>query len=428
VPVLFRDIETRSTSNLADAGAWRYAADSCTEILCVGYAADDGPVKIWTTNQPIPEEFLIAARDPDWLVVAHHDAFESALEERLLQPRYGWPIVPTSRHRCTMALALAAALPASLEGAAAALDLPVQKDTDGRRLMRQMAKPRRPRKQEDPSLTYWHDDLERRLRLAEYCCRDVETERELYRRLPPLSDAEQAVWTLDAEINRRGFHVDRALTEAARRIVEAEQELINARVAELTGGAVTSVNQVARIKEFAGVASLTKTAVAAAVAAAEDDNAATALLGLRAEGGKASARKLDTLLASIDADDRVRGCFLYHGASTGRWSGRRVQPQNLAKAPKDSAAAIEAISSGDIDRVRRLGPPLAVVGSISRALVMAPPGHVLVGADFSAVESRVLAWLSGERWKLDVYRRFDETGDPTLEPTASPPRSCCAAR
>ena len=421
MPILFRDFETRSTLNLADVGAWRYAADPSTEMLCVAFAVDEGEVQIWTPGQPIPEEFITAARDPDWLIVAHNDAFETAIETRLLHPRYGWPLVPIERHRCTMAAALANALPGRLEGAAAALKLPIQKDADGHRLMMQMAKPRRPRKGEDPDIVYWHDDMERRLRLQEYCRRDVEVERELFKRLPPLSPDELALWQLDATVNMRGFHVDRALAEAARQIVETEQQNINTKIAELTGGAVTTIDQVARIKDFVNgnghnVTTLNKRGVAAVLSKAPD-GATKAVLELRRDGGKASARKLDTLLASIDADDRVRSCFKFHGASTGRWSGQRFQPQNLAKEPKDNTAAvIEAILDDDIERLSALGAPLQLIGSISRALITAAPGHDLIGADFSAIESRVLAWLSGETWKLDTYRRFDETGDPALEP------------
>ncbi len=116
-----------------------------------------------------------------------------------------------------MALALAAALPGALEKAAAALDLSQRKDFAGHRLMQQMSQPRRPRKDEDPNKTYWVDDPESLERLGAYCCRDVEVERQLYTRLPPLSHGEQQLWILHQIINHRGFHVDRALAEAARR-------------------------------------------------------------------------------------------------------------------------------------------------------------------------------------------------------------------
>jgi DNA polymerase len=421
VPVLFRDIESRSTLHLADVGAWRYAADASTEVLCVGYAIDDGPVRIWTPEQPVPEEFSAAAHDPEWLIVAHNDAFETALEERLLAPRDGWPCIPIDRHRCTMAAALANALPGALDTAAAALGLPVRKDADGHRLMMQMARPRRPRKGENPDATHWHDDPERRLRLQEYCRRDVEVERELYRRLPPLSDDEQRLWTLDAVINRHGFHVDLELAEATRRLVLKEQEAIDPEIAERTDGRITSVNQVAKLLALVqerghAITTLAKRSVAA-VLAQQPAADVRRLLELRQEGAQAPARKLDSLIAGLDADQRLRGTLRFHGASTGRWSGARFQPQNLKKAQtKNLDAAVAAIRAGALPHLRQLGAPLAIAGDVSRNMITAAPGHVLIGADFSAIESRVLAWVSGEEWKLDTYRQFDETGDPKLEP------------
>jgi DNA polymerase len=336
VPILYRDVESRSTQNLADVGAHRYAADPGTEVLCIGYAIDNDTARIWTPGQPIPEEFTAAARDPTWSIVAHNDAFESAIEERLLAPRFGWPLVPIERHRCTMAMALANALPGSLEGAAAALGLPIEKDSDGYRLMLQMAKPRRPRKGENPDLIYWHDDLGRRLRLREYCCRDVEIERELYKRLSPLSADEQKLWELDAKINARGFYVDLQLAEATRKIVCEEEKAINAEIAELTGGKITSINQVAKLTALLQerghlVTGLTKKSVNTLLAH-EPEGDEKRLLELRQQGAQAAARKLDSLIAGIDADQRMRGTFRHHGASTGRWVGTRFQPQNLKKA------------------------------------------------------------------------------------------------
>ena len=141
------------------------------------------------------------------------------------------------------------------------------------------------------------------------------------------------------------------------------------------------------------------------------------LLELRLQGARASTRKFDALFAGVDRDHRLRGTLRFHASSTGRWSGARFQPQNLKKPEtKDLDAAIEAILAGDMKRVRELGAPLTVAGDISRGIVCAAAGHALVGADFSAIESRVLAWLAGEEWKLDFYRRYDETGNPAFEP------------
>jgi DNA polymerase len=166
VPVIFRDIETHATLQLRDCGAWKYAGDESTGVWCVGYAVDAEPVQAWLPGQLIPEVFQIAATDPAWIVVAHNDAFERAVEERLLAPRYNWPLVPIERHRCTMAMALAAALPAKLEAVAAALGLP-SKDTEGARLMLQMSKPRKPRPGEDSAGVYWIDDHAKLKRLID---------------------------------------------------------------------------------------------------------------------------------------------------------------------------------------------------------------------------------------------------------------------
>ena len=408
---IMQDFETRSTARLDLCGAWRYAADPTTEILCVGYAVDDGPVRIWVPGQPIPEEFIEAKRNPNWLVVAHNDQFKSAIEERLLQPRYGWPLVPLERHRCTMAMALAAALPGSLENAAAALNLPYQKDREGRRLMLRLSR-----------ASNSEPDAEDLQRLYKYCARDVEVERALFHRLSPLCASEQALWTLDARINARGFHVDRVLAEAARALANKEQDAINNAVSMLTNGTITTANQVGRIQAFVNerghaLASLDKQSVSA-VLANNPASEVKQLLELRRDGSRASVRKINSLLAGVDDDNRLRGTLRFHGAATGRWSGSRFQPQNLKKpeSKQHIQAAIDAIVAGDDVQLRKLGAPLTLIGDVSRAMICAPPGHILVGGDFSAIESRVLAWIASEEWKLDTYRQFDASGDPALEP------------
>ena len=183
--VLHREYETRSPAILKPVGPHRYAADPRSEVLCCAYAVDDDPVQLWRPGDPIPPEFLEAARNSNWIVIAHNDAFETAIEQELLHPRYGWPVIPLERHRCTMAMALAAGLPARLSLVADALELSNRKDAAGERLMHQTSKPRRAHKDEDPSQVYWFDDDARLQRLSAYCRQDVEVERELYNRLPP---------------------------------------------------------------------------------------------------------------------------------------------------------------------------------------------------------------------------------------------------
>jgi DNA polymerase len=142
------------------------------------------------------------------------------------------------------------------------------------------------------------------------------------------------------------------------------------------------------------------------------------VLELRLNGAQAATKKITSLLARAGADDRIRGGFRYHGAATGRWSGEGTQPQNLKRpVVNDLDAAIAAVATGDYQHVKSLyAKPLAVVGDVSRAMICAAPGHSLIGADFNSIESRVLAWIAGEEWKLDSYRRFDATHDPRDEP------------
>jgi DNA polymerase len=407
MPVLHRDIETCSALNLKKVGAWRYAADPSTSVHCVGYAVDDGPVHVWIPGQPIPEPFISAADDSSWIAVAHNDMFETAIETHVLS-RLGWPIIPIQQHVCTMAAALANAFPRSLEGAAMAAGLSLRKDPEGYQAMLRLAKPGGGRS----------GDLEL---LYRYNAGDVEIERALHKQLPPLSADGQANWILDQIINARGFYSDVALAIAACEIVKIERAAIKEDITKLTDGKITSPDQVKRIKEFVQASghqidSLNKRDVAAPLAENPGEDVRQLLEDRRRGSGKA-ASKFKTLLTTVGSDRRVRGTLIFHGAATGRWSGSGFQPQNLAKRveTKDLGAAVEAILARDIDRVRTLGAPITVAGDVSRAAIIAAPGHVLIGADFSAIESRVLAWLAGEMWKLDAYREYDRTGDPKLE-------------
>jgi DNA polymerase bacteriophage-type len=180
VHVLHRDYETRSKVSLKKVGIHRYVTDPSTEVVFGAFAVDDGPVRVWRPGDPLLPEIIEAANNTNWRVAAHNDPFESAIEQYILALRFNWPLVSIERHRCTMAMASAAGLPARLGMLADALNLANRKDRGGERLMHQMSKPRRVRKGEDLNGVYYFDDPERLERWQSYMCRDVEVDREVY--------------------------------------------------------------------------------------------------------------------------------------------------------------------------------------------------------------------------------------------------------
>jgi DNA polymerase len=422
MPVLHRDIETFSKLDLTRVGAWRYAAEPTTGVWCIAYVVDDEMVKIWIPGQPIPEAFYVAARDSNWLIAAHNDQFETAIETRILAPRYGWPIVPIERHRCTMAMASASALPAKLEKVAEVLNSPFRKDAEGQRLMRKMARPRKPRAGEDPNGLYWHDEPENQARLQQYCMRDTEAERWLHQHVPPLTDSEQALWSFDAIINQRGFHTEGPLLEAASQIAAAAGQAVQEELARITADALTSTDQVAALltwlKEHGcKIKDLQKPTLKNALRRKELEPVARRVIELRLGAAHAAAAKVDTLLAWRNSDGRVRGTLRFHGASTGRWTGHGPQPQNFKRDSDGIEAKLAAIATGDLVHVAKLYlQPLEVVGDIARGIICAAPGHRLFIGDFSGIESRVLALVSGQQSKLEQWAQFDRTGDPKHEP------------
>ena len=416
---LFRDYETRSTLNIAGVGAWKYASHSTTDVWCCAYAVDDDPIKLWVPGESIPPEFKEAAQNPDWLVSAFNDQFERLIEQHIMAQRYGWPTIPMERHRCIQAAALALALPATLEKVARALKLEQQKDESGRRTMLQMAIPRPPRQDEDPEGLYWFDDLERLARLYEYNKQDLAVERAIHHRIGSLSPEEQSLWVLDAAINDRGLFIDGELLDAAIRIAEAAQSAISTELQKITEGALRSINQ-PKMKEWLGthgceVTDIQKATLQKVLARPNVPPACRQVIELRLDGAHAAPAKLRTMRGWRNPDGRARGTFRFHGASTGRWTSFGIQTQNM-KRPLvgEMGAAIEAVATGDLDHLRRrYRQPMSVVGDISRALICAPPGHRLITADFSGVESRITAWASGQQSKLDRWIQFDHTLDQT---------------
>jgi DNA polymerase len=201
------DAEKRSIANLKQCGSHVYTCDPSTDLWCVSYCivtdGKRGPIKTWLPSDPVPPEILETAANPDTLIVAFNDAFERQIEERILNRRYGWPIFPLVRRRCAQATALSHALPASLDKVAEALKLKTLKTTAGKRTMKSLAQPRKPRKGEDPTKIYWRDDSKLLATLYEYNRVDVEITAEIVQQLGFIPPHEQKIWELDASINAR---------------------------------------------------------------------------------------------------------------------------------------------------------------------------------------------------------------------------------
>jgi DNA polymerase len=417
---VYWDVETFSQVNLKDRGAHIYASDETTGVFFFCHAVDDGEVRTWYPGDPVPAPF---ANPPGFLIVSDNFSFERSIHENILVRRYGFPPIPLENTDCAERRALAASYPAELGLRCEALGLRFRKNPEARKAMMRLARPQTKKKQsakpEDP--TQRERDL---MLLLERCKSDVEATRACYNhpRLPPLLPEERALLLLDARINARGIAANIPFLEAARMLAVNERNAINTRLGHLTAGVITSVDQVQKIREAVNargqdLETLGKRSVAAALAG-QPEGFARKLLILRQHGAFASTRKYNKLLEVANpVDHRIRDALRIYGAGPGRWSSVGTgQLQNLARNDRElPASLIGAVIAGNRNELARWGNPLQVVSGISRAALCAAAGHHLVCVDFAAIESRVLAWLAGETWKLDAYRQFDKTGDKNIE-------------
>jgi DNA polymerase len=410
--VFFFDVEAVSLVNLEVVGARIYARHPSTKILTVSFSVDGGPRRYWHIGDKLPAEIKrLVAKPKNWRICSHGD-FDRLMWLEHLALRYGWPVIPLECWRNTMAIALSLALPASLDLLAKALGLEHTKDTEGAKLMRLMTGRNSSK----------HDTPENRARLDTYCGADVESLRDAFYAMPELPANELSIYHLNEVINSRGIPIDRQLAEAAHAVAKMAKPALDKELAAITGGAVVTVNQVAKIKAWLAtqgckIDGLDKDEVAAALRTSITADARR-VLELRAAGAKNTAAKYGAMLDGLGPDDRLYDLLAYHRASTGRFSSQRVNIHNLARTPlKDPEPAIAAVLSRDLGRIAKLGPPVLVtLANIVRATICAPPGHILLGADFSGIEARIIAWLADERKKLKAFAEFDRTRDPKLDP------------
>lgn len=390
------DFETRSTVDLRRSGAYPYAADTTTEVLCMAYAVDNMEPMLWVPGDPVPGDIIDAASDPDVSFRAWNANFERLIWANIMAQLHGFPHLADERWVCTMAEAAAMALPRGLGKCAKVLKCDHQKDDGGHRLMLQMSKPRRPRKGEDPDGVYYFEDAPRLNRLYSYCLDDVRTERDVARKLRRLGDHERSIYLLDQSINDRGVHLDLPLIHAARRLRDRAVAEASAEMSELTDGMVRGVTDARGLRAYLGVDSVAEQAVREMLEEDYLDDTQRRVLQLRAENGKSSVAKLDTML-NVVMDGAARGLLQYHGADTGRWAGRLIQPQNFPRPSiKDIESFIPLVLAEDYDAIVERAPIMEVLSSMLRYMLIPAPGRTFYCADFSAIEGWVVAWLAGQ--------------------------------
>lgn len=412
------DYETYSEAPLKKTGGWEYSVHPSTEILCVAWrigtraSLPNAKTKWWApkfrhTKDAELKELLAAFRNPEIILVAHNALFEQVITRNVLGKIFRLPIIPPDRWICTASLAAALALPRKLEGAAAALALPVQKDKEGNKLIMKWCKPKKPTKKHPGTRC---DDPVEFDRIVKYCVTDVDAEVGLFLKCPPLSETERKVWVLDQTINLRGFLVDRPLVENILTMIEDESKILNQETTDLSYGTLESANQrggVLAWLEAEGVflGDLRKKTVEDALNEGLVDNDAKRMLEIRLAISKTSTAKYQAFELRSRHDSRLRDILLYWAASTGRWGGMGVQPQNFPRGSiKNTIQAADILREGDLELVRLIyGDPMSVFSSCLRNMIVAPEGKTLDVSDYAAIETRVLFWVARHETGMQAF-------------------------
>lgn len=401
------DIETYNSVDLQTSGVYAYAAAPDFAVLLVGFAFDDGPVQLvdLAMRERLPQEFLDALEDPGVVKTAHNANFE-----RVCLARHFRRSMPPEQWWCTAVHAAILGYPRSLESVARAMKLTHQKSA-GKTLIRYFCLPCRPTKRNNRRTRNRPEhDPGKWMEFRNYCKQDVEVEREIFKTLKrfPMPETERRLWALDQRLNDAGVCIDPVFVDQAIKCGAAYRERLETEAVKLTG--LTNPNSVAQIKQWLKeteeleVETLNKETLPELLALT--DGPAARMLEIRREASKTSCRKYEAITRTA-CNGVVRGLLQFYGAGrTGRWAGRRVQVHNLPQNHiPDLALARRLVREGYFDAVELLYD--SVPGTLSQlirtAFIPSPECRFII-ADFSAIEARIVSWLAGEKWRMDVFQ------------------------
>ena len=406
------DIETYSGTDLSKSGVYRYCEDPDFSVLLFGCSIDGGPVEVYdiASGEVVPEDIVQALTDDGVIKCAFNASFERICLSRFLGLPTGTYLSPAS-WRCSMIWAASLGYPLSLAGAGEALGLEKQKLSEGKELIRYFCQPCAPTKNNGMRTRNLPvHSRERWQKFKTYNARDVEVEMEIQERLSPFP-VPVSLWDeyhLDQEINDRGIALDMTLVHSA---IACDVHSRNRLAKDLqVRTKLKNPNSVSQMKEWLSkhgmqADTLGKKAVAAMLKDAPED--LREVLLLRMQLAKSSVKKYQAMENAVCADGRARGMFQFYGANrTGRFSGRLIQLQNLPQNHmKDLSQARALVRSGDIEMLEILYDSVPdVLSELIRTAFVPSDGMQFFVADFAAIEARVIAWLAGEEWRMDVFR------------------------
>lgn len=408
------DLETFSSVDIQKAGAHAYVRSPDFEILLNGYqfwGEMSGPAVLdYTEESVLPQWFVDCLFDPDVIKHAYNATFEWLCFSRVLGVE-----LPKDQWRDTMLHSLYCGYPASLAAAGKAIGLPEdkQKLTIGKALIKYFCTPCNPSKANGGRIrNYPCHDPDRWKMFKEYNAQDVVTETEISRRLSYVTvpDYVQRQWLTDLTINTRGVAVDMELVNGALDIGQRTTDTLKNEAIGITGlanpNSIKQLSEWLRMRTGADVENLRKATV---TALKKEDNPSDVqrVLEIRQELGKTSTKKYDAIKTCVCPDGRVRGLLQFYGANrTGRWAGRLVQVQNLPRTYIDPLPLAKSLIKARSDAGLHViyGSVNDTLSQLIRTAFVASDGNVLIDADFSAIEARVISWLAGEEWRLEVFR------------------------